>query len=368
MPRATNEPLTLVCLLNTFSFACYDNYYTDVALPSTPPKDKHCSIDSLDSDTLEDLQQQLDEELDRIISHYSSYVNLIRESLKATGITVSDFSSDLLSVSAFNHSKQNRILLSAHITDLKKADSLNAIFDILVTEYASFLNYKIFEHIAKTYQLNNGQDEFKYPEHLETYIKKHKISEFIKINPLIEKLTSNSTEMILKFDIESTCRLAKLKKLKSSVAKILGLSPSAIQLYDIKDGCVVATFLIPTPVAELVFNADTVLTEEQEKELQALQVLWLKCNGFAFVGKEPEDTHSLSCCSYEESILMKKCLSLWIHSMGKPSLFRWRPCAQLKMSRLGSNTKKAFQRTSRFLSFRIDYFKMAALCQITSLK
>ena len=107
--------------------------------------------------------------------------------------------------------------------------------------------------------------------------------------------------MILKFDIESTSRLAKLKKLKSSVARILGLSPSAIQLYDIKDGCVVATFLIPTPVAELVFNADTVLTEEQEKELRALQVLWLKCNGFSFVGKEPEDTHSLSCCSYEES-------------------------------------------------------------------
>ena len=130
----------------------------------------------------------------------------------------------------------------------------------------------IFERIAKTYQLNNGQDEFKYPEHLETYIKKQKISEFIKINPLIEKLTTNSTEMILKFDIESTSQLAKLKKLKSSVARILGLSPSAIQLYDIKDGCVVATFLIPTPVAELVFNADTVLTEEQEKELRTLQV------------------------------------------------------------------------------------------------
>ena len=262
--------------------------YTDVNIPSTPPKDEHRSIDSLDSHTLEDLQQQLDEELDRIIGHYSSYVNLIRESLKATGITAADFSSDLLSVSAFNHSKQNRILLSAHITELRKADSLNAIFDIL-TEYASFLNYEIFEGIAKTYQINNGQDEFKYPEHLETYIKKHKISEFIKIIPLIEKLTSNSTEMIIKFDIESTSRLSKLVKLKSSVARILGLSPSAIQLYDIKDGCVVATFLIPTPVAELVFNADTVLTEEQEKELRALQVLWLKCNGFAFVGKEPDE-------------------------------------------------------------------------------
>ena len=125
---------------------------------------------------LEDLQHQLDTELKRINGQYSSYVNCIRKSLKDTGITADDFSMDLLTVPAFNHSQRQLTLLSAHESELRKADSINSIFLILVREYASFLNYKIFELIAERYHLNNGQEEFKYPELLEAYIKRHKIS------------------------------------------------------------------------------------------------------------------------------------------------------------------------------------------------
>ena len=281
-------------------------HYTgvDIPSPSQPSSDNHCSLGSLDPGTLEDLQHQLNTELQRIIALYSSYVNCTRKSLEATRITAEDFSLDLLSVSAFNHSQQQLTLLSIHEIELRRAVSINAIFRILVTEYASFLNYKIFEHIVKEYELDNGREEFKYPEHLKDYIKKHKISEFTNINPLKKEINANSTKMVLKIDIDSTSRLAKLVKLKSSIAGILRLNPTAIQLYDIKDGCVVATFLIPTPVAKLTFNADTVLTEEQEKKFQALNVLWLKCNEFIFVGKEPEDVRSLSWHSMREEEML----------------------------------------------------------------
>ena len=77
--------------------------------------------------------------------------------------------------------------------------------------------------------------------------------------------------------IEQTSTLAK-----SSMAKILGINSAALSLRDIKEGCVVATFLLPTPVAEIIFNKCTEFTKEQVKQFKALSVLWLKCNGFLF--------------------------------------------------------------------------------------
>ena len=275
--------------------------HTGVGMPSpSQPSDDHCFPD-LDSGTLEDLQHQLETELIRITAQYSAYVNCIRKSLKDSGITADDFSMDLLTVPAFSQSQRQVTLLSAHEMQLRTADNINAIFQILQREYASFLNYKVFELIAERYKLNKGQEEFRYPEHLENYIKKHKIKEFASMNPLKKGTNANSTELVLKFDIELTSRLACLIDFKHFIADILGLNPSAIQLCDIKDGCVVATFLIPTPVAELIFNADTVLTEEQVEEFRALGVLWLKCMGSTFVGK-PEVTPSLSAYNIDDGM------------------------------------------------------------------
>lgn len=55
-----------------------------------------------------------------------------------------------------------------------------------------------------------------------------------------------------------------------------------LRLLDIKDGCVVVTFLIPLPVAEFFFNKHTGLGKQQEKQFQALAVLWLECNDCIF--------------------------------------------------------------------------------------
>lgn len=264
----------------------------DYAVPSSKIG-KSSSMDSLDSDTREDLQIQLDTELQRIIQLYSRYVSCIRESLQAKGITPKDIRSDLMSVSAFNHTEQKTSLLSAHEAELVKAVDLNDIFDLLVKEYASFLNYEVFQFILDKYRnlIHCGQDEFKYPEHLEAYINKHKISEFIEINPLLEKFTVTLKQLILKFDIATTAKLAKLKKLKTAVAKMLGLRSAALRLLDIEEGCVVATFLIPSPVAELVFNQHTTFSREQVEEFRALLVLWLKCNDCSFYFSAREHTN-----------------------------------------------------------------------------
>lgn len=92
---------------------------------------------------------------------------------------------------------------------------------------------------------------------------------------MLKKFTETSKELVLKIDIESTARLAKLKVLKSAVAKILGLKSVSLRLVDVTDGCVVVTFLIPTLVAEIVFNKYVVLADEQVEKFKAQSVLWL---------------------------------------------------------------------------------------------
>lgn len=221
------------------------------------------------------------------MTKYSHYVRRIRLSLRDKGLTARELCSDLLSMSATDHAEQGPSLLSAHKDELRKATDLNDIFDFLVTEFASFLNYDIFQFMIDTYRIDHGQEELKYPKYLNAYLQKHRVSEFLEINPLLKKHTAASTELILKIDIESTSRLAKLTKLKTAIAKILDLKSASLRLLDIKDGCIVVTFLLPTPVAEFLFNKHTVLTKQQEKQIQILPILRMECNGCVLVDKIP---------------------------------------------------------------------------------
>ena len=98
----------------------------------------------------------------------------------------------------------------------------------------------------------------------------------------LKDLNDSSKKLSLKIDIELTSRLAKLEDLKTVIATIFELNSAALRLVNIEEGCVVATFLIPTPVANFIFNEYTILTKKQEASFQELPVQSLKCNGRLF--------------------------------------------------------------------------------------
>ena len=225
---------------------------------------------------------QLDDNLQTITSQYSIYVSSIRECLQAKGVRPVDLCSDLMNLTAFNHTSKKRSLLSSHRTELHNATELNGIFDLIAIEYSSFLNYDVFQWIVDRHHLDNGKEEFQYPQHLKAYLNSHKISEFVEINPLLKDFSDASKEIVLKVDIKLTSELAKLERLRAAVAKILKLKPAALRLLDVEEGCVVVTFLIPSPVAEVIFSKHSVLTVEQVEEFRAWKVIWLECNDRTF--------------------------------------------------------------------------------------
>ena len=187
---------------------------------------------------------------------------------------------------------QQVALLSELSDKLEKATTVNDIFNILNRNYATFLNYEIFQCIAEEYEVDPDHEKMKYPEYLDAYIKKHKLSEFEEINPMLKNVQCSSNEMVLKFDIAMTCSLAKLQEYTLNIADILDLKPSALRLLSIEEGCVVITLLIPAPVADFIFRSNKIFTKDDTKRFQAIYVLWLKCNGHVYDFSTVPDDHN----------------------------------------------------------------------------
>lgn len=228
-----------------------------------------------------DLLQQLETNLEEILHHFANYTDSILESLQNKNVSVPALHTYLLGLPAFLGKCDNKklTLLSSKMKRLEEANDLCSIFKILKTECTSFLNYRIFEFLIKKYNIDRD-DNLKYPEKLQKYVKRHKITEFIEIEPQLCDLTDDTKELILVLDIEATCRVSQLTDLGKAVAKIIGIKQSALLIHNIKECCVVVTFLIPANIADVVFTGDKIFSHDQQVKFQMLSVRKLSCNGF----------------------------------------------------------------------------------------
>ena len=211
-------------------------------------------------------------------------------------VSAKDVSIFLMSLTAFNHDKQQDVLLSG--SNLKDAHDIGDIFIILLEEYASFMNYEIFQTMQERYVIDEGQEALKYPVHLKEYVEKHKITEFVEIKGglrvIHEKSSGTSQKMTLKIDIKETCKLARLTDLKFEIAKILDITLLGLQLLDVEKGCVVVTLLVVNSIVNAIFTGEKkeILTQEQMEMFQNLSVQWLKCKEYEWNFMKPQSNTS----------------------------------------------------------------------------
>ena len=242
-----------------------------------------CSdLSSLNPDVLKDLKFQLRYNLHEIIKCYNSYVTCIRSSIIKQGKTAKELCSFLMGLSAFSHGDKMDTLLCD--CKLDEVVDIHDIFILLLKDYSSFLNYGIFQTLQEQYVTNEGQEELKYPERLRAYIEKHKIEEFVEIKLIFGEMTAISRKMTLRFDIEVTCKLAKVKSLENEIANIMRINPTGLRLRDIKEGCVIVTFLILNTIARVIFAGDKhkIFTKKQMENFRTLPIRWLKCDEYSW--------------------------------------------------------------------------------------
>ena len=230
----------------------------------------------MDALVQEDLKEQLVHNLEAIGNKYASYVSYIYESIKEK-ISVDTLQVYLLHLPALDcntsENKKQYTLLYDVRDKLRQAKTVKEIF-VVLSEHCSFLNYYIYKKIQDQYKIAHSE-ELRYPDDIEAYVKKHKLSEFVMINSKLADLEkSPSAIATFKFDIPMTSRIAKVLDLKKAIAKILHLKPSALRLYSIEEGCVEVRFLIPSNVAEYIFKE---VTPGQKEAFEVLSVICYSC-------------------------------------------------------------------------------------------
>lgn len=163
---------------------------------------------------------------------------------------------------------------------LEKSEDISDICFFVQSHFTSFLNCEIFKHMFLRFGGDAGKKEWEdYSAHLDDYVQKHKIVEFIKINPDLRVHHSDSTSTVtLKIDLDTLSPLKDILTIQIHFADILEINYSNLVLVDIKEGCVRLSFLIPASVAETTFAPNKTFTMEQIRALKELSIKWLICN------------------------------------------------------------------------------------------
>lgn len=112
----------------------------------------------MDPKMKKDLEFILDKNLKEIITKYASYVDCVRECVEEKGVTPEKLQTYLLSLPATTRA-QELTLLSDKKKELLETKTITEIFNFLITECTSFLNYDIFQRMLEKYKVDTDQEE-----------------------------------------------------------------------------------------------------------------------------------------------------------------------------------------------------------------
>ena len=259
-------------ILNLHIHTLFNKLHVHVITVDTTMPTSSSKTETLDPDVRENVKQELEYNLEVIRKQYASFVSCLHDSVVEMDISVESLCVYLMGLPALecdDDMEEHKLLYN--IKDkLKEAGTVTKIFEVLLEDFGSFLNYDIFQSILDRYKISaTDSDMLNYSEKLKAFLGKHKLSEFIKLNPRLKTISDPSKELILKFNIALPSRITKVLNLKKAIAKVLRLRTPALRLVGIDEGCVLVSFLIPPFVPDL--------TQEQIEEFRALSVLSIEC-------------------------------------------------------------------------------------------
>ena len=241
------------------------------------------SEQTLDPKVRKDLDHQLKHERDKIITFYAFYTSSICESVVSKKIPVEKILHFLTKLPG-----------CAQLFDsLPEEPDMYAVFK-QIDKIASYLHYEIYQSILNKYFTTSEKDsdDLKYSEYLKAYIERLDIKHFLKINSELVNL-SDTKELCIKIDMDETTKITRIKDLESRIATILGegLRPSDLILIDVKEGCLILTFLIPATAADAIFARK--FTTDQIERFRSISILWLKCEEYEIECIKSDDITSL---------------------------------------------------------------------------
>ena len=247
---------------------------TNAALLSRQPP-----FQQLSPSAQEETRAILDEDVREMQYQFGRLVTKTRESVEQR-IPVQNFAGSILGLGAYEPVPEgrDRSLLDEHREEIKNAESISAIFNIL-SAYWNYLNYEILEYTVELYGTNADTARLKsYNEELHNFCQR-RLFEL----PLPESGTGSGNARQEKFDVKLNVRegvtCKELLRIRRRIAKILRVNPAALIIDRVDAGCVQLTFLIPKFVAQEIFP----LSDDQTSALSKdVAVIRLECGDYMF--------------------------------------------------------------------------------------
>lgn len=230
-----------------------------------------------------------------ICEQYSSFIVNVIEILERNNTDVKKLRSLVCSYLKINSPELN--------DKLDRSEDVSDVCCLVERYFTSFLDCKVFKHVLMKFGGDAGRKEWEdYSVHLDEYVRKHKVEEFIKINPDLRVHHSDFTSTVtLKVDLGTLSPLKNILDIQVKFADILDINYSNLVLLDIKEGCVLLTFLIPEFVAETTFAPGRTFTTEQVKALKELSIKWLICDD-RYLNLEVNIILTHSCSSFTDRL------------------------------------------------------------------
>ena len=208
----------------------------------------YLDVPSLSECEKTDLEVHLRSDIRSMKIKFSDFRVAIRDSLEHR-VPLDKIKDSILSLDAFTDGIGVKVLDPQDAQKIESAESLSRVF-ITLSEYISFFNYEIIEHLI--HQYGTVEDEKKLQEYclaFKTFCKRN----VYEVPPsAYSKPRSEAKEFVLKCS-QHTLALHDVQVIKDKVAKVLGLNYSTLQLSTIEKGCVELHFFIPAAVADRIF-------------------------------------------------------------------------------------------------------------------
>ncbi len=255
---------------------CSLNRYLDEGCPE-PVKSlssfPYLQTEGLNEGDIMILKGRLFHEYQLISRSFSRFNIVLCESLIDQKIPVKRLARVLRDLRAFEPSNPDSPLLRERFDEIKAANDIDDIFDI-IADYVSFFSFHVTEHIVDNLGTQSDKQLLKdYKEELQEYCKRN-----IFECPSYSATKPGVADLVMKVEGVEKYNLKHLEELISHVSRVVSVNRYTLQLHSVEKGCVQLNFQIPHFVKEVIFP----LKEGQREELKKLAVIMVKCEQWMY--------------------------------------------------------------------------------------
>ena len=240
------------------------------------------SFQQLSPSEQEDLKAMLCDDVRKMKCLFGCLVTRTCDSVEER-ISVVKFARSILALGAYDPAPEehDRSLLNEHRDEIKRAESISKIFNIL-SAYWNYLSYEILEYIIELFGTSEDKERMrKYDEELHSFCKRRlfELPMPVSGSGTENKSSPKQEKLYVKLDVQENIPADQFYQIKGRIAKILHVNSATLQIYSMNKGFVQLTFLVPTFVAQEIFP----LSYEQTLALSKdVSVIRLECGQYIF--------------------------------------------------------------------------------------